>query len=387
MLESGTPNRPLSSLLYRKSVLVLSRDSWRLAWSCWISLTTRPGLLRTYTILDTIKTIWPKSYASTSKISTSILVLLLLADPLKQLYGCQRSSSAPCTVGSPAYVSPLRTSWVMLTMTGTLMNHTNIMQNLAPQIKRAENLAYLGLPYTLGELNSIANQGVNGETNVFGDALWLVDFSLWAAVHVRATNLSNTIHNKALTLSRVSSACSSTKGWTTVTPRGSQSRAKDCPQLRDPRTTVRSWLPVPSDNLRTPALSIFLCRRIPSPHMPSTMEINCRSWLWRICGLSTRLLQIDLTGNTNSTCPHSIKALGSNVWLAQAVMRLIILRSVVFHMIMHWMGGSQSNRIWTKRQGFRMGCLLFSFRTLPPFFSLYDLLHLGRAGTPYISTI
>ncbi|KAJ5419531.1 uncharacterized protein N7487_003081 [Penicillium crustosum] len=65
----------------------------------------------------------------------------------------------------------------------TLMNHTNIMQNLAEQIKRAENLAYLDLPYTLGELNSIANQGVNGETNVFGDALWLVDFSLWAAVH------------------------------------------------------------------------------------------------------------------------------------------------------------------------------------------------------------
>ncbi|KAJ5951122.1 uncharacterized protein N7479_009535 [Penicillium vulpinum] len=65
----------------------------------------------------------------------------------------------------------------------TLMNHTKIVQNLAAQIKRSENLAYLGLPYTLGELNSIANQGVNGETNVFSDALWLVDFSLWAAVH------------------------------------------------------------------------------------------------------------------------------------------------------------------------------------------------------------
>ncbi|KAK4867853.1 hypothetical protein LT330_007512 [Penicillium expansum] len=65
----------------------------------------------------------------------------------------------------------------------TLMNHTNIVRNLAEQITRSKNLAYLGLPYTLGELNSIANQGVNGETNVFGDALWLVDFSLWAAVH------------------------------------------------------------------------------------------------------------------------------------------------------------------------------------------------------------
>ena len=34
-----------------------------------------------------------------------------------------------------------------------------------------------------------------------------------------------------------------------------------------------------------------------------------------------------------------------------------------------------------------MGCLLSSFRTLPPFSLVYDLLHLGCAGTPYISTI
>ncbi|KAJ5086472.1 hypothetical protein NUU61_007779 [Penicillium alfredii] len=65
----------------------------------------------------------------------------------------------------------------------TLMNHTNMAKNLAPQIQRARNLQYLGHPFTLGELNSIANQGRNGETNVFGDALWLVDFSFWAAEH------------------------------------------------------------------------------------------------------------------------------------------------------------------------------------------------------------
>ncbi|KAJ5985238.1 hypothetical protein N7499_008485 [Penicillium canescens] len=40
-----------------------------------------------------------------------------------------------------------------------------------------------GHPYTPGELNSIANQGRNSETNVPGDALWLADFSLWAAEH------------------------------------------------------------------------------------------------------------------------------------------------------------------------------------------------------------
>ncbi|KAJ5131926.1 hypothetical protein N7448_006084 [Penicillium atrosanguineum] len=65
----------------------------------------------------------------------------------------------------------------------TLMNHTNIVSNLAAQIERSHNLAYLGHPYTLGELNSMANQGINGVTDVFGDALWLVDFSLWAVAH------------------------------------------------------------------------------------------------------------------------------------------------------------------------------------------------------------
>ncbi|KAJ5653850.1 hypothetical protein N7490_000853 [Penicillium lividum] len=65
----------------------------------------------------------------------------------------------------------------------TLMNHTNIISNLDAQIKRSKNLAHLGHPYTLGELNSMANQGIDGVTNVFGDALWLVDFSLWSAAH------------------------------------------------------------------------------------------------------------------------------------------------------------------------------------------------------------
>lgn len=66
----------------------------------------------------------------------------------------------------------------------TLMNHTSIVENLSSQIQRMKNIAHVGHPYTLGETNSIANQGRNGETNVFGDALWLVDFSLWAATNV-----------------------------------------------------------------------------------------------------------------------------------------------------------------------------------------------------------
>lgn len=68
----------------------------------------------------------------------------------------------------------------------TIMNHTNIVHNLEPHSKRAQNLAYLNHPYIIGEMNSIAKQGRSGESNVFGDALWLVDFSLWAAEHVRS---------------------------------------------------------------------------------------------------------------------------------------------------------------------------------------------------------
>jgi hypothetical protein len=68
------------------------------------------------------------------------------------------------------------------------------------------NLAYVGLPYTIQGLNSIACQGVNGETSLFGDALWLVDFPLWAAAHVCK------IYKKPPTLSRILHLCSSTKG-------------------------------------------------------------------------------------------------------------------------------------------------------------------------------
>jgi hypothetical protein len=49
--------------------------------------------------------------------------------------------------------------------------------------------------------------------------------------------------------------------------------------------------------------------------------------------------------------------------------------------------GRPVQRMRTKRQGLKMGCLLSLFRTLPLFCSLYDLLHLGCAGTPYISTM
>ncbi|OQE04651.1 hypothetical protein PENVUL_c031G10233 [Penicillium vulpinum] len=62
-----------------------------------------------------------------------------------------------------------------------LMNHTNVVEALKTHVQRAQNLSHLGHPYTLSETNSIGVQGLNGQSDVFGSALWVVDFSLWAA--------------------------------------------------------------------------------------------------------------------------------------------------------------------------------------------------------------
>ncbi|KAJ5365473.1 hypothetical protein N7517_008359 [Penicillium concentricum] len=62
-----------------------------------------------------------------------------------------------------------------------LMNHTNVVEALKTHVERAQNLSYLGHPYVISETNSIGFQGRNGQSDVFGSALWVVDFSLWAA--------------------------------------------------------------------------------------------------------------------------------------------------------------------------------------------------------------
>lgn len=83
------------------------------------------------------------------------------------------------------------------------MNHTNIVNNLAYQIERANNLAHLGHNFTLGETNSMAKQGRPGASNTFGDALWLVDYSLWSAAHVRLTPPTSTASNTTQNIKRL----------------------------------------------------------------------------------------------------------------------------------------------------------------------------------------
>ena len=66
---------------------------------------------------------------------------------------------------------------------GLLMNHTSVVGAVAVHLELASNLSYLGLPYTLDEVNGMALQG--GEiTYSMGDALWVADFTLWTAANV-----------------------------------------------------------------------------------------------------------------------------------------------------------------------------------------------------------
>lgn len=61
------------------------------------------------------------------------------------------------------------------------MNHTSTVASIAHQVNESSLLASYGLPFILGETNSLYNEGAPGLSNAFGAALWGVDFSLYIA--------------------------------------------------------------------------------------------------------------------------------------------------------------------------------------------------------------
>ncbi|KAI1392759.1 glycoside hydrolase family 79 protein [Hypoxylon trugodes] len=76
------------------------------------------------------------------------------------------------------YISGAETPGV--TLSNTLLNHTRTVQSMSQHI--AENASvHPGIPYILGETNSLYNQGRPGLSNSFGAALWTIDFALYSA--------------------------------------------------------------------------------------------------------------------------------------------------------------------------------------------------------------
>lgn len=61
------------------------------------------------------------------------------------------------------------------------MNHTSTVDSASAFLAVRDELAYIGIPFILGEMNSLYNEGAPGLSNAFGAALWGVDFNLWCA--------------------------------------------------------------------------------------------------------------------------------------------------------------------------------------------------------------
>lgn len=68
-----------------------------------------------------------------------------------------------------------------VTLQGTLMNHSSTVASISHQLNESSLLAYNGIPFILGETNSLYNEGAPGLSNAFGAALWGLDFNLYCA--------------------------------------------------------------------------------------------------------------------------------------------------------------------------------------------------------------
>ena len=69
-----------------------------------------------------------------------------------------------------------------VTLQGTLMNHTITVNSLKKHVAAANSLAAIDpKPYVIGECNSLYGGGAAGLSDTFGAALWVMDFTLYAA--------------------------------------------------------------------------------------------------------------------------------------------------------------------------------------------------------------
>lgn len=70
------------------------------------------------------------------------------------------------------------------------MNHSSTVHSISSQVALLNSLSYTGIPFILGETNSLYNEGAPGLSNAFGAALWGLDFNLWcASVGIRRVHM------------------------------------------------------------------------------------------------------------------------------------------------------------------------------------------------------
>jgi len=70
------------------------------------------------------------------------------------------------------------------------MSHSKTTGSVNNQAALAKSLSYTGIPFILGETNSLYNEGAPGLSNAFGAALWGIDFNLYcASVGIRRVHM------------------------------------------------------------------------------------------------------------------------------------------------------------------------------------------------------
>ncbi|KAH8812756.1 glycoside hydrolase family 79 protein [Xylogone sp. PMI_703] len=67
------------------------------------------------------------------------------------------------------------------TLQGTLMNHTSVKINCSLHVDLNTMHTAAGRTYTIGETNSVSGQGSHGVSDVFGSAMFIVDYELYLA--------------------------------------------------------------------------------------------------------------------------------------------------------------------------------------------------------------
>jgi hypothetical protein len=77
------------------------------------------------------------------------------------------------------------------------MNHTSVVLNGTVHQSLLELNRAAGRTYTLGETNSVSGQGAFGVSNVFGSALFIVDYELYYASFVGSSRYYSIMEYKS----------------------------------------------------------------------------------------------------------------------------------------------------------------------------------------------
>lgn len=112
--------------------------------------------------------------ASTSWTAQAAIKLGILSNGLARTWSTHQYQGAACGSVKP-------------TLAGNLMNRTALIQAMQYDTAASAYAVAHGLPFVIGETNSIACEGAAGVSDVFGAAVWSVDYALYAA----SLNVSN----------------------------------------------------------------------------------------------------------------------------------------------------------------------------------------------------